>query len=99
MLECDDGSYYTGWTTDPARRLREHNAGRGARYTRSRRPLQLVYLERHPDRGAAMRRERRIKSLTREQKQRLIVNQRPSMRHLIEAGGRLDAGSSEDSVD
>lgn len=77
ILECADGSYYTGWTTDPERRLREHSAGRGARYTRSRRPLRIAYLEEAPDRSAAMRRERAIKSLTRRQKQRLLNKYQP----------------------
>jgi putative endonuclease len=72
IVECADGSFYTGWTTDPDRRLREHNTGRGARYTRSRRPLKLAYLEPQPDRAAAMRRERRIKTYTRDQKMALI---------------------------
>ena len=45
MLRCADGSLYTGWTTDPERRLKAHNGGRGAKYTRSRRPVELVYLE------------------------------------------------------
>lgn len=72
IVECSDGSFYTGWTTDPERRLREHNAGRGARYTRSRRPLKLAYLEPQPDRRAAMQRERRIKTYSRNQKEALI---------------------------
>jgi len=72
IVVCSDGSFYTGWTTDPDRRLREHNAGRGARYTRTRRPLRLAYLEPQPDRSAAMRRERRIKTYTRDQKMALI---------------------------
>lgn len=72
ILECADGSYYTGWSNDPERRLRVHNAGRGARYTRSRRPVRLVYVEELPDRTSAMRRERQIKGLARKQKERLI---------------------------
>ena len=72
IVQCADGSFYTGWTTDPERRLREHNAGRGSRYTRTRRPLKLAYLEPQPDRSTAMRRERRIKTYTRDQKQALI---------------------------
>lgn len=51
ILECADGTYYIGWTTDPQRRLLQHNAGRGARYTRSRRPVRLVYLEEWPRRA------------------------------------------------
>ncbi|RME88622.1 MAG: GIY-YIG nuclease family protein [Anaerolineae bacterium] len=72
ILECADGTYYTGWTTDPSRREREHNAGRASRYTRSRRPVRLVYVEEQPDRRAAMKRERVIKAMTHAQKERLI---------------------------
>lgn len=72
ILECADGSYYTGWSTDPERRLRQHNAGRGARYTRSRRPVRLAYVEEQPDRRSAMKRELAIKSLPREKKRALI---------------------------
>lgn len=72
ILECADRSYYTGWTKDPDRRLREHNAGHGARYTRTRRPLRLVYLEPQDSVRTAMRRERAIKSLSRAAKQALI---------------------------
>ncbi len=73
ILECADGSLYTGLTTDPERRLRQHLAGRGARYTRSHPPLSLAYLEDHPDRAAAMRRERALKALPRERKLALIA--------------------------
>ena len=72
ILECSDGTYYTGWTTDPDRRLRQHNRGVGAKYTRARRPVRLVHLEQLPDRSSAMRREHRIKRLNRLQKTRLI---------------------------
>jgi putative endonuclease len=72
IVECVDGTLYTGWTTDPERRVKVHNAGRGARYTRTRRPVKLVYLEPQPDRVSAMRRERAIKTMTRLQKQELI---------------------------
>ena len=68
ILECSDGTYYTGWSTDPERRLREHNSGRGARYTRSRRPVRLVYLEELPDKSAALKRERAIKALSASKK-------------------------------
>ena len=54
IVECADGSYYTGWTTDLRRRLAAHNAGRGSRYTRIRRPVKLVYSEEHPDRASAV---------------------------------------------
>lgn len=72
ILECADGTFYTGWTTDPPRREKQHNAGRGARYTRARRPVRMVYIEEQPDRTAAMKRERAIKMMTRERKRKLI---------------------------
>lgn len=72
IVQCMDGTLYTGWTTDPARRLREHNAGRGAQYTRSRRPVRLAYLEPVADRAAAMKRERALKALPRRRKLAII---------------------------
>jgi putative endonuclease len=74
IVECADGTLYTGWTTDPERRLKAHNAGRGARYTRMRLPVRLVYVEPQTDRGAAMKRERAIKALSRARKQRLYLS-------------------------
>jgi putative endonuclease len=73
IVECSDGTFYTGWTTDVERRVKTHNAGRGARYTRMRRPVNLVYHEPQPDRSSAMKRERAIKRMTRLQKQKLII--------------------------
>ncbi len=61
LLHCADGSYYTGWTVNPARRLTAHQAGRGARYTRARRPVALVYLEACADATAARQREYRLR--------------------------------------
>ncbi len=72
ILRCADDSLYTGWTTDLERRLRQHNQGRGAKYTRSRSPVTLVYAERQPNRRAAMQREYQLKQLTRAQKLALI---------------------------
>lgn len=72
MLQCIDGTLYTGWTNHLEKRLAAHNAGRGAKYTRSRRPVHLVYQEAQPDRSAALRREAEIKRLTRLQKLALI---------------------------
>lgn len=72
MLKCADGTLYTGWTTDLARRLKTHNNGKGARYTRLRRPVRLVYAETVPDRRAALKRELALKSLKRLQKLKLI---------------------------
>ncbi len=74
ILSCADGTLYTGVTTDTVRRTAEHNEanGRGARYTRSRRPVRLVYREPAADRGAASRREVAIKRLSRTEKLALI---------------------------
>ena len=72
ILECADGTFYTGWTTDPPRRERQHNTGRGAKYTRTRRPVKMVYIEAQLDRVTAMKRERAIKKMTREQKRKII---------------------------
>jgi len=72
IVECADGTFYTGWTTDPVRRVKTHNAGRGAKYTRMRGPVRLVYVEEQPDRTSAMKRERVIKTLSREKKKQLI---------------------------
>jgi len=71
-VECADGTYYTGWAVDPERRVTVHNKGRGARYTRMRRPVKLVYVEAQPDRTTAMKRERAIKKMTRDGKKKLI---------------------------
>lgn len=73
MVECNDGSLYTGWTLDPARRVEQHNCGRGATYTRLHRPVKLVYLEEQPDKLTALRRERELKKLRHEQKVALIA--------------------------
>ncbi|CAG1001353.1 partial hypothetical protein, partial [Anaerolineales bacterium] len=61
IVECADGTFYTGWTTDPERRVLQHNKGVGAKYTSTRRPVTLVYLEEHPSRISAMKRELAIK--------------------------------------
>ena len=72
MLRCADASLYTGITTDLARRLTEHNAGAaGARYTRARRPVTLVYQERLPNRSAAAKREQALRRLGKAEKERL----------------------------
>jgi putative endonuclease len=73
IVECADGTFYTGWTTDTERRLKVHNAGRGARYTSMRLPVKLVYVEPQPDRTSAMKRENAIKRLPRKKKQALIA--------------------------
>jgi putative endonuclease len=72
IVECADGTLYTGWTYDPEARLRQHNAGKGAKYTRSRLPVSLVYTEKLPDQQVARRREYALKQLSRAAKQDLI---------------------------
>lgn len=72
ILQCSDGTLYTGWTNDPDKRLAAHNSGHAAKYTRSRRPVRRVYLEPATDSAAARRRECGIKKLTRAQKLQLI---------------------------
>jgi putative endonuclease len=71
LLRCADGTIYTGWTFDVSRRVRAHQQGRGARYTRARRPVALIYHERLPSRRAAMRREIAIKRMSRQRKLRM----------------------------
>ncbi|MBL8046260.1 MAG: GIY-YIG nuclease family protein [Anaerolineales bacterium] len=68
IVRCKDGTLYTGWSVDVEARVRAHNAGRGARYTKTRRPVKLIYSETVASRGDALRRERAIKRLSRAQK-------------------------------
>ena len=68
LLECADGSYYCGWSTDVTRRVNMHNKGQGARYTRTRRPVALVYVEEVPSHSQALRRERALKRKSHQQK-------------------------------
>lgn len=72
MVKCSDGTLYTGWTTDLEQRMKAHNDGSGAKYTRSRRPVELVYYEEYETKVDAMKREYAIKQLTRKQKEQLI---------------------------
>lgn len=74
ILRCSDGTLYTGITTDVERRLHEHNQvdSKAARYLKTRRPVELVYQERAPSRGEAMKRERAVKKLSRSRKLKLI---------------------------
>lgn len=73
ILKCSDGTYYTGWTNDIEKRLRNHNAGKGCRYTRTRCPVELMYLEESDTKEEAMSREWHIKRLTRKEKEKLIA--------------------------
>ena len=72
ILECSDGSFYTGWTNDLEKRVRTHNAGRGGKYTRSRLPVRLVYFETFADKREAQSREWHLKQLTHAQKLKLV---------------------------
>ncbi len=72
VLLCDDGSYYTGYTTNVASRLERHRKGWGARYTRMRKPKKVVHVEKFRTRGAATRRERQIKALSHREKHELV---------------------------
>ena len=73
ILRCGDGTLYTGCTNDLPRRLQAHQSGRGAKYTRSRLPVELVYQESCPDKSAALRREIALKKLTKAQKEALCA--------------------------
>jgi len=72
VVRCDDDTLYTGYTTDVERRVREHDRGEGAKYTRGRTPVELVHVERFDSKSAAMGREYEIKEFSRERKERLV---------------------------
>ena len=76
MLECRDGSLYTGWTNNLEKRVACHNAGKGGKYTASRLPVKLVYYETFETKQEAMRREYAIKQLSRKEKIKLVSNQK-----------------------
>lgn len=71
-MQCADGSYYSGSSTDLERRVHEHNQGKGAKYTRSRLPVEIIYFERYPDRSSAQKAEAAFKKLSRKQKEKFI---------------------------
>ena len=75
LVRCADDTLYCGWTTKLNKRLASHNSGRGAKYTRSRRPVELIYVEEYEDRHDALSREWHIKRMSREEKQRLCKSQ------------------------
>lgn len=88
LLLCDDGSFYTGYTSKLASRLHRHKRGQGARYTRMRRPKRIVYVERFSTRRAAMRRERQIKALSHNQKHDLARNAKMVRPKIMRSGYR-----------
>lgn len=77
ILKCNDGTLYTGWTNNLEKRLKDHNAGKGAKYTQSRLPVEIVYYETFTSKEEAMRREYFIKKLTRKEKLKLITCRQP----------------------
>ena len=93
ILRCADESYYTGWTNDLTARLAAHNRGTaGAKYTRARRPVQLVYCEVLPDKSAALKREAEIKKMSRAQKQNLIESIQAGERLTVYDADEMEAG-------
>ena len=72
IVKCSDGTFYTGWTNDLTRRMEAHNQGRGAKYTKARRPVTLIYYETFETKEEAMKRESAIKRLSRKEKEELI---------------------------
>ena len=91
LLRCRDGSLYAGWTNDLAARVKAHNAGEGAKYTRSRRPVELVYFEEFETREEAMSREWHLKRLSRQEKLALISQSRNQAE---ENGAIMEAGTT-----
>ena len=79
ILKCSDETLYTGWTTDLKKRIKTHNSGKGAKYTRGRTPVKLMYYEEYEDKLIAQRREREIKKLTRDEKIKLIEDNNNSI--------------------
>ena len=86
IVQCSDGTLYTGWTNDLDKRIKAHNDGKGAKYTRSHLPVEPVYLEYLPDKIAATRREAEIKKLTAEKKRKLVESE---SNELCRRSGRL----------
>lgn len=79
ILKCSDETLYTGWTTDLKKRIKTHNSGKGAKYTRGRTPVKLIYYEKYDDKLIAQRREREIKKLKRDKKIKLIEDNNNSI--------------------
>ena len=77
MVQCANDAYYTGWTKDPVRRVKEHNAGRGARYTKMHGPVTLVYVEEVEDHGTALKREIQIKRYSHQKKAKMAADNPP----------------------
>lgn len=80
IVKCGDGTFYTGWTTDLEKRIQTHNRGKGAKYTKSRLPVELVYYETHETKQEAMRREYAIKQMSHEDKRHLAEQRSLSLK-------------------
>lgn len=76
IVRCHDSTLYTGWTTDLKKRIETHNAGKGAKYTKARRPVELVYFETFESKSEALKREYQIKQLKKEEKEKLISDKK-----------------------
>lgn len=74
ILECSDKTYYTGWTKDLQKRINMHNNGKGAKYTRGRLPVKVIYFEQYITKSEAMKREYKIKKMSRKEKEKLIMS-------------------------
>lgn len=72
VLECEDGSFYGGYTVDLQRRLKQHNAGKGAKYTRMKRPVKMIYAKKYDNKGEALRSEYAFKQLSRKKKEQFL---------------------------
>lgn len=83
ILKCKDGSLYTGWTNNLEKRIKDHNAGKGAKYTKSRRPVELVYYETFDTKEEAMKREYAVKQLSRTKKIQLISDKKEVAQTLL----------------
>ncbi len=94
ILRCADGSFYTGWTNDLARRYRQHHSGNGGRYTRTHRPVTLVYFERQADSSAARKREVEIKRLPRAKKAELAAGTKKRGASARQSAHRRSAASA-----
>jgi len=79
VLRCGDGSLYTGWTNDLKQRLAAHQSGKGAKYTRGRLPIDMVYYEELPDKSTALKRENELKNLKKAEKELLIQQAKQSL--------------------
>jgi len=96
ILLCSDGSLYTGYTDNLARRVRKHNSGQGAKYTKSRRPVRLLYWEKYASKQQAMQREWAVKQWKRAEKLRLLPVDAASLAERVRLAAAKKAATSED---